>query len=175
MKKLFSIMMVAFALTAMVACDKEDNGDGSNGGNNNNGVPTLNIADNTMVYDGVTYPLRATGLLTAESADGDTIFSFDAWHTPEAMWGKTINLVSPAENDSYGFMTWGSVLEMQCSCYWEDDAVRFYGIIDGHEYDNECVFTKGTFGIYGDGDTKTIILDCVLKNGKTLQLKFVSI
>lgn len=171
MKKVFSILMVAFAATAVLfaGCDKENN--------DNNGVPTLNIPDNTMVYDGVTYPLQPTGLLTAESVDGDSIFSFDAWHTPESMWGKTINLVSLAENESYGFMIWGSMLEMQCAAYWdaEEGAARYDGIIDGQEYYDECVFTKGTFGIYGDDNQKTIILDCVLKNGKTLQLKFVSI
>ena len=164
--------MVAFALTAMVSCDKDNGNDGDN-----NGLPTLNIPDNTMIYDGVTYPLQATGLLTAESVEGYDVFSFDAWHTHESMWGKTINLVALSENESYGFMTWGSVIEMQCSAYWDEEegAARYAGAIDGQSYDDECIFTSGTLGIYDNGDTKTVILDCVLKNGKTLQLKFVGV
>lgn len=37
MKKVFSILMVAFALTAMVACGDKTEGTGNGGGNNNGG------------------------------------------------------------------------------------------------------------------------------------------
>ena len=50
MKKIFSILMVAFAMTAMVSCNKDNDG-------GNNDEPTLNIADNTLIYDGTTYTL----------------------------------------------------------------------------------------------------------------------
>lgn len=49
MKKVFSILMVAFAMTAMVACGDKNEGTENNGGNNNgnggNDTPTSTIAN----------------------------------------------------------------------------------------------------------------------------------
>ena len=48
MKKLFSILMVAFAMTAMVACGDKNEGTENNGGNDNGGgnnTPTSEIAN----------------------------------------------------------------------------------------------------------------------------------
>ena len=45
MKKTLSILMVAFTMTAMVACNKDKDNEDS----------PLNIANNTLVYDGQTY------------------------------------------------------------------------------------------------------------------------
>ena len=59
MKKVFSILMVAFAMTAMVACNKDDNGDNGNGnGGNNNNTPT-EAAANTLLLNGKTYQLNS--------------------------------------------------------------------------------------------------------------------
>ena len=57
LKKVFSIMMVAFAMTAMVSCDKDDNDDNNNGNGNNN-TPT-EAAANTLVLNGKTYQLNS--------------------------------------------------------------------------------------------------------------------
>lgn len=48
MKKLFPILMVAFAMSAFVACGDKNEGTGNNGGNNNGGgndTPTSEIAN----------------------------------------------------------------------------------------------------------------------------------
>ena len=49
MKKVFSILMIAFALTAMVACgDEKDNAEPQNNNNNNNNNPSIESVDHTL-------------------------------------------------------------------------------------------------------------------------------
>lgn len=51
MKRLLSIMMVAFAMTAMVSCDEKDNtNNGGNGGNNGGGGGTAQTDTTIMSY-----------------------------------------------------------------------------------------------------------------------------
>ena len=182
MKKLFSILMVAFALTAMVACDKEDNGDGSNGGNNNN--QTLILADNTLVYNGVTYHMipevlswgteltRMWATSTETDDNSEPIIRFDGLHIYPTTWGRTMNLASPVEGDEWILAFMGSVLS--CNASFEEGGLG--GELDGQNYNNESIFTKGTLLISGnnDGTPITVTLDGTLKNGKTLQMKLVS-
>ena len=44
MKKLLSLLMVAFAMTAMVACDEKDNGNDTPGNGNGNGGDNSTLA-----------------------------------------------------------------------------------------------------------------------------------
>lgn len=187
MKKLFSILMVAFALTAMVACEKETKLPSESGGNGNGNEPTLNIEDNTLVYDGITYHMDTR----VESADdwmtqvyaysqekdtnGESIVVYDASHIVSDMFNTTVDLVSP--DMEYGIYFWfsdGSRLNAYYSPDVDENSIG--GQIFDVDYEHESIFTRGTYSIKGnnDGTPITIILDGTLKNGKTIQMKLIS-
>ena len=76
MKKVFSILMVAFAMTVMVACNKDDNGGNSgNGGNGGGNVTPTEAAANTLVINGKTYQLISQYEMGGERtyADAETV------------------------------------------------------------------------------------------------------
>lgn len=179
MKKVLSILMVAMFATAVMSCSKDKDDES-----------TLNIPDNTLVYDGVTYHMNTVQdryheeltLVMAESEEADTsgesLIRFDGLHIRPGMWNHTTNLVSPDANDEYGIYFFLS----------DGSSIRAYGYPDGQGqysiggnifddyYEQEPIFTSGTFSISGnnDGTPITVTLDCVLKNGKTLQMKLVT-
>lgn len=171
----FMMMFVAAAAMMFASCGKDNNE-----GNSSN-IPQTDIANNTLVYDGVTYQMEplpagnAPSSASKDSIDGEPLFFFDGYHfRDESMWNKTINLAALSEGEEYSIRILGSVLDLNCSGWWEAGQAMYWGEIDGHEYENECVFTNGTFGIYGDINNTTVIFDCVLKNGKTLRMKLVT-
>lgn len=171
----FMMMFVAAAAMMFASCGKDNNE-----GNSSN-IPQTDIANNTLVYDGVTYQMEplpagnAPSSASKDSIDGEPLFFFDGYHfRDESMRNKTINLAALSEGEEYSIMILGSVLDLNCSGWWEAGQAMYWGEIDGHEYENECVFTNGTFGIYGDINNTTVIFDCVLKNGKTLRMKLVT-
>lgn len=167
-------ILCALAATMMfcVACNKDDN---------DSDILQIGIADNTLVYDGVTYQMEplmagnAPSSASIDSVNGEPLFFFDGYHfRDERMWNKKINLVSLAEGEEYSIGIFGSVLDLNCSGWWEAGQAMYWGEIDSHDYESEGAFTSGTFGLYGDVNNATVILDCVLKNGKTLKMKLVT-
>ena len=169
------MMFVAAAAMMFASCGKDDNGE------NQPGIPQIGIADNTLVYDGVTYqmtPLPAGNAPSSASKDsigGEPIIFFDGYHfRDERMWNKPINLTALAEGEEYSIRIFGSVLDLNCSGWWEAGQAMYWGEIDSHDYESEGAFTSGTFGLYGDVNNATVIFDCVLKNGKTLKMKLVT-
>lgn len=172
MKARTILCALAATMILFVGCDKDDN---------DSGIPQIGIADNTLVYDGVTYQMNplpagnAPSSASIDSTNGEPLFYFDGYHFhDERMWNKTINLAALAEGEEYTIAIFGSVLSLNCSGWWEAGRAMYWGMIDGQEYENECVFTSGTFGLYGDLNHTTVIMDCVLKNGKTLKMKLVT-
>lgn len=169
------LTFVAVATMMFVSCGKDNKEE------NGPDIPQTDIANNTLVYDGVTYQMEplpagnAPSSASKDSIDGEPLFFFDGYHfRDESMWNKTINLAALSEGEEYSIMILGSVLDLNCSGWWEAGQAMYWGEIDGQEYENECVFTSGTFGLYGDVNNATVILDCVLKNGKTLRMKLVT-
>lgn len=169
------LTFVAVATMMFVSCGKDNKEE------NGSDIPQTDIANNTLVYDGVTYQMEplpagnAPSSASKDSIDGEPLFFFDGYHfRDESMWNKTINLAALSEGEEYSIMILGSVLDLNCSGWWEAGQAMYWGEIDGQEYENECVFTSGTFGLYGDVNNATVILDCVLKNGKTLRMKLVT-
>lgn len=160
-------LMIIAAATAMMftACNRDEE---------------LNLDDNTFVYDGVTYQMTplmdgyAPYSQSIELTDSMPSITFDGWHTPESMRGKTINLVDIAENERYGFRIYGSVLFIDCAAEWEEGVATYNGRIGEDDEEGGCIFTSGTYNISGDNNKTTITLDCVLKNGKTIQMKLVT-
>ena len=160
MKKVFSILMVAFAMTAMVACsEKEDEPEKT----------VSDIADNTLVYDGTTYHMDAVqsyyhnGLTTVEAFSQETdgeerpLVSFGRLHIRPTMWNKTVDAFT-VNNDKE---TW------QCG---------FEGGPFGDYSDVTESFSACKIGVKGnnDGTPVTVTLDGTLKNGKKLQMKLVT-
>lgn len=183
MKKIFSILMVAFAMTAFVACSKDNNdntdNNGGNGGGNNE--PTLNVADNTVIYGGTIYHMNTEvnymnedltfcwANSTETTGDGSPKMVFSEIHIYPDMWGEATDLSATC---SVVFRFEGSDLSL--SDVWNGEFCT--GYIDGVEYENESPFTEGTFCVSGnnDGTPITVTLDGKLKNGKKLQMKLVS-
>ena len=160
MKKIFSILMVAFAMTAMVACDEKEN---------EPETTASDLADNTLVYDGTTYHMVAgqsfyhTGLTTVDAGSqetdgsGNSMVEFFGLHIRPTMWNKTVDVLT-VNNDEE---TW------QCG---------FQGVLFGEYSDVTESFSACKIGIKGnnDGSPVTVTLDGTMKNGKTLQMKLVT-
>lgn len=161
MKKVFSILMVAFAMTAMVACSEKDNEPEST---------TSNLADNTLVYDGTTYHMDAVqsyyhaGLTTVDAVSQETdgsgnfMVEFGRLHIRPTMWNKTVDVFT-VNNDEE---TWECGFQ---GAIWGEEYV---GVYDG--------FSSCKIGVKGnnDGTPVTVTLDGTLKNGKKLQMKLVT-
>ena len=191
MKKFFYLAMMAMfaiAMTMMVSCGKDDNNNNSGGSGSGS---ELNIVDNTVVYDGVTYTFDhimvdychpELTLVTAETADtledGTPRLMLNGIHiTPEA-WNRDFNLADisqwPVEYVMINLVFTG-VLDLSYTSYVNGDR-GVSGRLDGENYENESIFTSGTYHVSGnnDGTPVTITVNGTLRNGKTLQIKLVT-
>ena len=159
MKKLFSILMIAFAMTAMVACGEKEN----------ETTDVNDLADNTLVYDGVTYHMDSfqsfyhNGLTTVDATsiekEGDKpIVEFIRLHIRPFMWNRTADVIAETNDDEV----------------WE---CGFSGtIFDGEYLDIYNSFSACTIGVFGnnDGTPVTVTLDGTMKSGKKIQMKLVT-
>lgn len=181
MKKTLSILMVAFAMTAMVACNKDKDNEDS----------PLNIANNTLVYDGQTYTFDHVVVdyyhsqLTLMSAftddtleNGSPRLMVQGIHIMPEVWNNSFDLADATQYPD-GVMVslhlYG-VVEMTFEMFNNGENTGGYGTLDGQEYENESIFSSGTYSVSGnnDGTPITVTYDGVLKNGKTLKMKLVS-
>ena len=183
----FLMMFVAAAAMMFASCGK----DNENGGSGSGGGSQQSIADNTMVYDGVTYKFdhvmvgychEELTLITAETADtlldGSPRLMLDGIHiTPEA-WNRDFNLADisqwPVEYVMINLVFTG-VLDISYTSYVNGDR-GVSGRLDGEYYEDETIFTSGTYRVSGnnDGTPVTITVNGTLKNGKTLKIKLVT-
>lgn len=184
------MMFVAAAAMMFAACDKDDENGNTNGGTNGGGSQTA-LADNTLVYDGVTYTFDyimvgychdELTLITAETADtledGTPRLMLDGIHiTPEA-WNRDFNLADisqwPVEYVMINLVFTG-VLDISYTSFVNGDR-GVSGRLDGEYYESESIFTSGTYRVSGnnDGTPITVTANGTLRNGKTLQLKLVT-
>lgn len=183
MKKVFSILMVAFAMTAMVACDKDNESDATE----------MNIADNTLVYDGVTYTFSVVDVdyrhnemtlvsaMTGDTLDnGEPVLMLHHMHITPNVWNRDFNLVDqsqwPNDEVAVDLILYGS-FELAFEGGVDYNGNKYMGgRLDGVEYEGESIFTSGTYRVSGnnDGTPITITVNGKLRNGKTLQMKIVS-
>jgi hypothetical protein len=98
----FMMMFVAAAAMMFASCGKDNNE-----GNSSN-IPQTDIANNTLVYDGVTYQMEplpagnAPSSASKDSIDGEPLFFFDGYHFRDgSMRNKTINLAALSEGEEY--------------------------------------------------------------------------
>lgn len=184
------MMFVATAAMMFASCDKDDENGNTNGGTNGGGSQTA-LADNTVVYDGVTYTFDyimvgychdELTLITAETADtledGTPRLMLDGIHiTPEA-WNRDFNLADinqwPVEYVMINLVFTG-VLDISYTSFVNGDR-GVSGRLDGEYYESESIFTSGTYRVSGnnDGTPITVTANGTLRNGKTLQLKLVT-
>lgn len=184
------MMFVATAAMMFASCDKDDENGNTNGGTNGGGSQTA-LADNTVVYDGVTYTFDyimvgychdELTLITAETADtledGTPRLMLDGIHiTPEA-WNRDFNLADisqwPVEYVMINLVFTG-VLNISYTSFVNGDR-GVSGRLDGEYYESESIFTSGTYRVSGnnDGTPITVTANGTLRNGKTLQLKLVT-
>ena len=178
----FLMMFVAAAAMMFASCGKDDN---------DSGIPQIGIADNTVVYDGVTYTFDhimvdyyhpELTLVTAETADtledGTPRLMLDGIHiTPEA-WNRDFNLADisqwPVEYVMINLVFTG-VLDISYTSYVNGDR-GVSGSLDGEYYEDESIFTSGTYRVSGnnDGTPVTLTVNGTLRNGKTMQIKLVT-
>ena len=183
----FLMMFVAAAAMMFASCGK----DNENGGSGSGGGSQQSIADNTMVYDGVTYKFdhvmvgychEELTLITAETADtlldGSPRLMLDGIHiTPDA-WNRDFNLADisqwPVEYVMVN-LVFSGVLDISYTSYVNGDR-GVSGRLDGVNYEDESIFTSGTYRVSGnnDGTPVTLTVNGTLRNGKTLQIKLVT-
>ncbi len=150
-------ILFAFAASMMffVSCSKDDD--------KNN---TLNIEDNTLVYDGAVYHMNAmqsyfhSQLTLVDASSQETnlqqepMVEFAGLHIRPGMWNRTANIFTET-NDT---VSWNFV---------------FNGVVEANAYDD---FSACMVGIYGnnDGTPVTVTVDGTLKNGKKIQMKVIT-
>lgn len=178
----------ALAATMMLfaACGKDD--EETNSANNSNSQQ-VNIADNTLVYDGVTYQLEAQfaypnnsmGWLMIQSVEKDVNeepiirMPHDEIHLYSYLVGQTIDLTQIfREWPGYEFALEGAVNWMFGS-YEVNDETYIGGTIEGTDYDNVTPFKSGsTMKITVENDTFTLVINAESKNGHQLNLRVVT-
>lgn len=183
MKKATRFIMLFVASATMMlnaACSKDDSNSGSE----------LNLADNTLVYDGVTYTFDhvmvdyyhdALTLITAETADtledGNPRLMLDGIHVTPNAWNYNFNLADLSQwpDEVMVNLVFSGVLDISYTSYVNGDR-GVSGRLDGEYYEEESIFTSGTYRVSGnnDGTPITITVDGTLKNGKTMQMKLVT-
>ena len=180
MKKVFSILMIALLTTAMVACKKDNpQPSNNNGGNNgeNNDTPTL--ADNVLIYDGVTYTGEASATISnsiiqyaLQKMDGgnDNFFVQGSYKGAD---NCTFDLTKVVEGVDFHVhvMIEGGVFDMQYSVNTENGLWSF---VDGDNTPGVSSFTSGTATVTKNDNNLTIVMDGVVRNGKSLKCKLVT-
>ena len=168
--------MVAFAMTAMVACgDKENNDDNGNGGNGNNNTPT-EAAVNTMILNGTTYQLEShyelsadpdrsyAGAETVETAgNGDPLYSIIADVESNGL-NFTYDLTQSYEDAYYYFNVSDPLWNYH---FGQDNHGEVSGTINDESYDGS-IFSEGTMTITRDENVFVYKVNGVLKDGQTV-------
>ena len=120
MKKVFSILMVAFAMTAMVACDDKDdnsdNGGGNNGGNGFNAemlvgtwrVESMTVNGQDMTPENMLFTINEDGTGLAND-NGETENNGFTW----SMDGNQVT-ITPRSGEHFVY-TVNSLTENECT------------------------------------------------------------
>ena len=165
-------MFVAAAAMLFAACGKDNVED---------------LADNTLVYDGVTYTFsnvmvdyRHSEMTLVSAIAGDpqnAELIVDHIHITPNVWNRDFDLVDQSQwpDDVAVYLIINGAIEMQFEG-WVNGDRGIFGRLDGVEYEGESIFTSGTYRVSGnnDGTPITITVNGKLKNGKDLKMKLVS-
>lgn len=159
MKKIFSICMLAFVALTIASCGKDEDKQ------DNQPVADKPIADNTLIYDGQSYDMQVAvnyyhqelTKVDAESVQKEgeePVISVVGIHILPEVWNHSFDIAKHEAPIIFNEMRLGNIIVS------EDLA----GI------------ASGTYSVDGKNDGTPIIieLDCVLTNGKRVQMKLVS-
>ena len=184
MKKIFAILTVAFFATAMFSCQKDKDDDSGDG-------DAMQIDANTLVYDGQTYTFDDVVVdyyhseLTLVSAytrdtldDGQPRLALKGIHITPSTWNATFDLANASgwPDGALVSLHLSGILNISFEAWSDQGTMGGGGDLDGVHYENESIFSSGTYKVSGsnNGTPITITYDGVLKNGKKFQAKIVS-
>ena len=163
----FLMMFVAAATMMFAACGKDDE-------------KTTDLADNTVVYDGVTYnctsaasyfPGGEPGFVQYVLNNQDYTVHLDGGLYQSAH-NRTFDLTRHHDDLEFHFHLGieGGVLDLQ----WSDNPNNFWCFLNGDSMNSSC-FSSGTATVTVDDNYHlTILVDGVLINGKSLKIKIVT-
>ena len=168
MKKFYSLLMISMALFAVACGDDDEKGGGD--------APAL-LADNTLVYDGVTYKGRCGVMisnnvvqysLTGEgiqlsgnigSAENTSTTIDLTKHYEEVVFTTHINLGNQQ----------GDVLDLKYQNYPQN----YWCFLNGDNFNGTSCFKSGTATVTMNDGSLTLVIDGTLVNGKPLKYKIV--
>lgn len=144
-----------------------------------NTVPQIGIADNTVVYDGVTYSCVPGATVFPNGEPGFiqyVLYSQDyTLHLEGGLYqsahNRTFDLTQHHDDLEFHFHLGieNGVLDVQ----WSDNPNNLWCFLDGDNMNTSC-FSSGTATVTVDGLHLTIVVDGTLVNGKALKLKIVT-
>ena len=168
MKTRFLLVLAAMAML-FTTCGKDEDTNQNDGNNGNNEPQEVTLADNTIVYDGVTYQMTTTldpfnENLAWMDASNDSI-QFMAYHvfpSSEFLCDKTYDDLTK----EWPFFEIHGVFEMSTE----------HGELEGQQYTNAngdwgTVFESGTAKRSYSNKTLSLEVNSILKNGKSFALK----
>ena len=184
MKRIFAIVAAVLFTAAMFSCEKEND-------NNSEDNDATQLADNTLVYDGQTYTfdnvvvdyyhseLTLVSAFTNDTLDnGQPRLALEGIHITPTTWNASFDLANASgwPDDALVSLHLSGILNISFEAWCNEGAMGGAGDLDGVHYENESIFSSGTYKVSGfnNGTPITITYDGVLKNGKKFQAKIVS-
>ena len=162
----FIMMFVAAATMMFASCDKDNE-------------KTSDLADNTVVYDGVVYNCVAGASVFPNGEPGFiqyVLYNQDyTLHLEGGLYqsahNRTFDLSRHHDDLEFHFHLGieNGVLDVQ----WSDNPNNLWCFLDGDNMNTSC-FSSGTATVTIDGLHLTIVVDGTLVNGKTLKFKIVT-
>ena len=138
------------------------------------------LADNTLVYDGVTYQMESyfdafnqdMGLFfsysTQKDENGEPLITFDGYHVFRVFLGQEFDLTKKTSNED-------SYTELYFNGLFNVDVYVGYDYIGGNleeeQYESASPFKSGTVKATLSGDILTVEMEGETKNGHTINMK----
>lgn len=165
MKKIFSLLMVAFMATMVVSCDKDDNKEDSN-----------TLSDNTLVYDGKVYS-GESGVQFMNGSLQYALYNHSAngfelsGNIESSAYNRTFDLTQHHEDFMFTVhINVGESLDLKFQNYPQN----FWCFLNGESLENTSCFRSGTATVTVANGQLTVVVEGVLINGKELKYKVVA-
>ena len=169
MKKILSLLMVAFMATMAVSCNKDDD-------KNKDNNPPQGLSDNTLVYDGTVY----NGESGVQFLNGSLQYAL--FNHSENGFELSGNIESSAYNRTFDLtqhhadfmftvhINVGEILDLKFQNYPQN----FWCFLNGESLENTSCFRSGTATVTMNNGQLTVVVEGVLINGKELKYKVVA-
>lgn len=157
------MMFVAAAAMMFASCDKDE---GSNTPDN----PPATLADNTLIYDGVTH--NGTGAVSFFANDLQYVFDGDGFSVTGNIESGAYNRTVDLSRHNAGLLFTLHVGMDDLSITFVNNPQNFACSLNGDDLGATSCFTSGTATVAVANDTLTLTVDGTLTNGKQLKFKF---